>query len=88
MSPKSKFWGIFACVAALGAIFMFLFNVKEIKDKTWRLFKPELIEENADLKNENERLMREVAGLTKQNLTLRKYLDAYEKNFIGLKDAA
>ena len=85
MSPKSKFLGIFA---ALVAIFMFLFNVKGTKDMAWRFIKPELIEENADLKNENEWLTRKMADLTKQNLSLRKYLDAYEKNFIELKTGA
>ncbi len=88
MSTKSKFLGIFAGAVLLIAVFMFLFNVKETRDKVWQLFKPELIEKNADLKNENERLRREVADLTKQNLSLSKYLDAYEKNFIALKDAA
>ena len=88
MSPKSKFLGMAASAALLIVIFMFLFNVKGIKDKVWQLFKPELIKENTDLKNENERLAREVADLTKQNLSLSKYLDAYEKNFILLKDAA
>ena len=88
MSPKSKFLGMAASAALLIVIFMFLFNVKGIKDKVWQLFKPELIKENTDLKNENERLAREVADLTKQNLSLSKYLDAYEKKFILLKDAA
>ena len=88
MSRKSKFLGITAGAALLIVIFMFLFNVKGSKDKLWQLFKPELIEENAELKNENERLMREVADLTQQNLSLSKYLDAYEKNFIALKDAS
>lgn len=88
MSPKSKFLGIFAGIATLTTIFMFLFNVKGTKDMAWRFFKPELIEQNADLKNENEWLTRKMADLTKQNLSLRKYLDAYEKNFIELKDAA
>jgi hypothetical protein len=88
MSQKPKFWGILACIAALIAIFMFLFNVKETKDKAWQLIKPNLIEENADLKNENERLMSKIAGLKKQNMSLKKYLDAYENNFIELKNAA
>ena len=88
MSPKSKFLSISAGVALLITIFMFLFNVKETKDKVWQLFKPDLIKENANLKNEVKWLMREVAGLTKQNLSLRMYLDTYEKNFIELKDAA
>jgi hypothetical protein len=88
MSPKSKFLGIFAGVAALIAIFMFLFNIKETKDNVWQFFRPVLIEENARLIIENYRLMREVSGLTKQNMSLRTYLDAYEKNFIEFKDAA
>ena len=72
MSPKSKILGIVVGVAALSAIFMFLFNVKETKDRVWQLFKPEILEENADLKNENEWLTRELGNLTKQNLSLRK----------------
>jgi hypothetical protein len=88
MSQKSKFWGVIAFIAALIAIFMFLFNVKETKDKAWQLLKPDLIAENAALKNENERLMSKIENLTKQNMSLKKYLDAYESNFIALKDAA
>jgi hypothetical protein len=87
MSPKSKFLSIFTGAAIFLAGFMIFFNVRETRDKAWQLFKPELIEKNAELKNENERLRREVADLTKQNLSLSKYLDAYEKNFIALKDA-
>ena len=88
MSPKSKFLGIAAGAALLIFMFMFLFNVKGAKDKMWQLFKPELIKENAYLKNENERLMREVADLTKQYLSLSQYLDAYEKKLMALKDAS
>ncbi len=88
MSPKSKFLGIFTAAAVAIVIFMFLFNVKGTKNKIWQIFQPGLIQENADLKEENERLMREVADLTKQNLSLSQYLDAYEKNFMALKDAS
>jgi hypothetical protein len=75
-------------MAALIAIFMFLFNVKKTKDKAWQLIQPDIMEENADLRNENERLMRKIAGLKKQNMSLKTYLEAFENNFIELKDAA
>jgi uncharacterized protein YjaG (DUF416 family) len=88
MSQKPKFWGIFACVAALIAILILLFNVKETKDKAWQLLKPDIIAENARLNEENEGLIREIGSLTKQNRRLKTYLDAYENNFIALKDAA
>jgi hypothetical protein len=88
MSQKPKFWGIFACVAALVAILMLLFNVKETKDKAWQLLKPDIIAENARLNGENERLISEIESLTKLNRRLKRYLEAYETNFIALKDAA
>ena len=88
MSRISKFWGIFACMVVLIAIFMFLIGIKGTREKLWQVVKPDLIEENASLKNENERLKLRIAGLNKQNMSLKKYLDAYENNFIELKDAA
>jgi hypothetical protein len=88
MSQISKFWGIFACVAALIAIFVFILEINGMGLKTWQLIKPDLIEENASLKIENARLRSNIAGLHKQNMNLKKYLDAYENNFISLKDAA
>ena len=88
MSLKPKFWGMFASVAAIVAIFVFLFNVKETKDKAWQLLKPNIIAENARLNDENERLINKIESLKKQNRSLKTYLEAYENNFIALKDTA
>ncbi|MGD2095931.1 MAG: hypothetical protein PVG35_00030 [Desulfobacterales bacterium] len=88
MSPKSKFWGLSTLAAALIAIFLFLFIVGAAKDKIWHLLKPDLISQNAQLKNENERLIGKINALKVQNKRLWTILDAYEHNFIALKDAA
>lgn len=88
MSPNQKIWGILASLASLIAIFTFLFNLNETKDSAWRLFKADLMEENADLKKENEGLRRSIAGLKRKNESLTTYIDAYENNIIELKDAA
>ena len=88
MSPKSKFWGLTTLAAALMAIFLFLFNVGGTKDKIWHLIKPDLIAQNAQLKNENEGLSGQIKALKNQNKSLKTILDAYEHNFIALKDAA
>lgn len=88
MSHKHKFLGIFTFIGALIAFFMFLFNVGGTKDHVWHLVKPELMEENTKLKNENKRLMSRLESLKKQNISLKTVLDAYENNFIALKDAA
>jgi hypothetical protein len=69
-------------------MFMLLFNINGKREKAWQLIEPDLIEEKAGLKSENERLRRKIAHLHKQNMSLKKYLDAYENNFIALKDAA
>ena len=88
MSPKSKFWGISSLAAALIAIFLFVFNVGGTKDKIWHLIKPDLLSQNTQLKDENDRLNGKIASLKKQNKSLKTILDAYEHNFIALKDAA
>ena len=88
MSQIPKIWGILACMAALMAIFMFLLNIKGTREKTWQLIKSDFEEENAALKQENELLKHKFAVLKKQNRSLKKYLHAYENNFIALKDAA
>lgn len=88
MSQKSKLWGLSTLAAALIAIFLFLFNVGGTKDKIWHLIKPDLISQNAELKNENENLISKIKALENQNKSLGKVLDVYEHNFIGLKDAA
>jgi 3-dehydroquinate dehydratase len=88
MSQKSKLWGLSTLAAALIAIFLFLFNVGGTKDKIWHLIKPDLISQNAQLRNENERLIGKINALKNQNKSLKKVLDAYEHNFIALKDAA
>ena len=88
MSSKSKFWGLSTLVATLIAILMFLFNVGATKDKIWHLIKPDVIAQNTELKTENQRLKREIAGLKNQNRSLKTCLKAYENNIIALKDAA
>ena len=88
MSRIFKFWGILAGMIAFIAMFMFLIGIKGTREKLWQLVKPGLIEDNANLKNENDRLKLKIAGLNKQNMSLKNYLDAYENNFIELKDAA
>jgi hypothetical protein len=88
MSPKSKFRGLSILAAALTAILLFLFNVGGSKDKIWHLIKPDLISQNAQLKNENERLSGQIKALKNHNKSLKTILDAYEHNFIALKDAA
>jgi hypothetical protein len=88
MSPKSKFWILSALAAAPIAIFLFLFNVGGIKDKIWHLYQPDLIAQNTKLKSQNQRLKRKIASLTDQNRRMKTILDAYEHNFIALKNAA
>jgi 3-dehydroquinate dehydratase len=88
MSPKSKFRGLSTLAAALTAIFLLFFNVGGTKDKIWHLIKPDLISQNAQLKNENERLIGKINALKNHNKSLKTILDAYEHNFIALKDAA
>jgi hypothetical protein len=88
MSPKSKFWGLSSLTAALMAIFLLVFNIGGAKNKIWHLIKPDLISQNAQLKNENERLIGKINALKNQNKSLKTILDAYEHNFIALKDSA
>ncbi len=88
MSPKSKFWTLSTLAVALITILLFLFNVWGVRDKTWYLIKPDLIAENAHLKNANERLVGIIESLKKQNKSLKRILEAYENNFFALKDAA
>ena len=88
MSPISKSLGIFACMAVLVATAMFILTIDGIGVRAWRLIKPDLIEENENLKFENERLRSKIAGLQKQNMSLQKYLDTYESNFLALRDTA
>ena len=88
MSLAPKFWGILAFLVALTAIFMFLLNINGTREKAWQLIKSDLIEKNDELKHENELLKNQIADLKKQNMSLKKYLHAYEGNFIALKDAA
>ena len=88
MSQRLKFLAIIACVAGLTAIVMFYSNMDGTRKKASQLIEPGLIEENASLKNENERLREKNADLNAHNMSLKTYLDAYESNFIALKDAA
>ena len=88
MSQKSKLWGLSTLAIVLIATVLFLFNVWGLREKAWYLIKPDLLSQNAQLKNENERLSRNIKALKNQNKSLKTILDAYEHNFIALKDAA
>ena len=88
MSQRLKFLAIFACMAGLTAIVMFYSNMDGTRENASQLIDPGLIEKNASLTNENERLRKKLANLHEQNMSLKKYLAAYETNFIALKDAA
>ena len=87
MTQSRKLSGVIVGIALLLAAFIFLFDIHGAREKAWQLIKPDLIETNANLKNENERLKGEIDSLSKVNHSLRKYLDFYEINFIELKDA-
>jgi hypothetical protein len=87
MSPTSKLWGLSTLAATLTAIFLFVFSVGGAKDKIWHLIKPDLIAQNTELEAENKRLKREIASLKNQNRHIKTILDAYEHNFMALKDA-
>ena len=88
MSQTSKFWGLCTLAAALIAICLILFNVAATKDKIYHLMDPDILAQNAQLKNENQRLTGKISGLKKQNKSLKTIIDAYAHNFIALKDAA
>ena len=88
MSLQFKYRGLTTLAAVLMAIFLFLFNIGGSKDKIWHLIKPDLIAQNTELKTENQRLKRKIARLKDQSRRMKTVLDAYEHNFIALKDAA
>ena len=83
-----KFCGKLAFLAALITILLFLLSLDEKRGKAWQLISSDLNTEIAELKHENELLKRNIDDLKIQNLSLKKHLDAYEDNFIALKDAA
>jgi hypothetical protein len=87
MLQSRKFWVLLVCAATLLTAFIFLFNNTGTSEKALQLIKPDLIEENGQLRNENAYLKSELESLNKLNRSLRKYLDLYEINFIELKDA-
>jgi hypothetical protein len=66
---------------------MFLLNIKGAREKEWQLIKNELMKKNATLMYKNQRLMIDIAYLSKQNTNLKSYIDAYENNFIELNDS-
>jgi hypothetical protein len=88
MLKTPKFCGKLALLAALIAILMFVLNLHQTRDKARQLIRSDLIEKNAELKQENQLLKHKLADLKNQNLNLKRYLDEYENNFIALKDAA
>ena len=79
MSQTLKSWKILACMTGIIAIFLFLSTINRAKDIAWQFLKSDLFEDN-------EHLRKEIANLKKQNMSLKKYIDAYEINFIALKD--
>jgi hypothetical protein len=83
-----KTWVISGGIATLIAIFMLILNIDTVKQKAWQIIKPDLMADNSNLRNANELLKSENESLKNQNLRLKRYLDAYEHNFIELKDAA
>lgn len=88
MAASRKFWVILGGFAILIAISVFILDIEEVKQKAWQIIKPDLMAQNSNLRNKNELLKSENESLKSQNLRLKRYLDAYEKNFIELKDAA
>ena len=75
MLQSHKFWVVLVCAATLLIVFIFLFNINGTREKALQLLKPDLIEENGHLKNENAYLKSELDSLNKLNRNLRKYLD-------------
>lgn len=75
-------------MATLIAIFMFFLDIEDTKQKAWQIIKPDLMAENSNLKNENAHLKKEIESLKKQNMRLKKSVDAFENNYLALKDAA
>ena len=71
MSLSPKTWRIIACIAILIAGLTILINIDGAIDNIWQAFKPEIIQENADLTVENEQLKDEITGLQQQNTNLR-----------------
>ena len=88
MAPSRKLWVILGGIAILIASAMLILDIEEAKQKAWQLIKPDLMAQNSNLRNENELLKSKNESLKNQNLRLKRYLDAYEHNFIELKDAA
>lgn len=88
MAPSRKFWVIIGGIATLIAISLFILDIEEVKQKAWQIIKPDLMAQNSNLRNEIELLKSKNESLKNQNLRLKRYLDAYEHNFIELKDAA
>jgi FtsZ-binding cell division protein ZapB len=88
VAPSRKFWVIIGGIATLIAISLFIVDIEKAKQKAWQIIKPDLMAQNSNLRNENELLKSENESLKNQNLRLKRYLDAYEHNFIELKDAA
>jgi len=77
-----------AVIASLIVILAFLVVRPESWDTAWRFNETDLAAKNAELTHENELLELKIADLINENATLKKYLLAYETNFIALRDAA
>ena len=88
MTRIAKIQGIFFCLAALAVLAILSLKFFSMIEHSWRRDKLDLMAENAWIKNENDRLTKQIEELDRQNLSLKTYLDAYEQNVIELKDAA
>lgn len=87
MPHTAKFRVIPIFMAALMAVFGLLFYIKETKEKAWGTLTSNLMKKNAELMNENEHLKQKISDLKKRNLSLERYLHAYEDNLLAIKDA-
>ena len=89
MSPLQKLWVTSALLVALFAIVMSgLIDNRSDKKKSSQQIKSNLTKENTDLKPENEQLKIQIADLKNQNQILKTALNAYEKEFVVLNNAA
>ena len=85
MTQQSKVWGILGAIAILIAIFMFLLDIGNTKERFWQIVKSK---ELSILRTENKNLKSEIKTQKKLNMSLKKYSDAYKINFLELKDAS
>jgi prefoldin subunit 5 len=88
MSLSPKTWRVIACLAILIAGLALLLSTDATFDRVWQRLKPQMIQQNADLRAQNEQLKHEISALEKQNTRLRNHLDEYERNLSELRYVA